>query len=445
MSIIIIYSTDENSTPYQIMRNAIDNGDIIDILQLSEKFYDELKECLEEEDEYEDEIICPKESIVQLMSNRFQSCSEESMTMKMILEKVGFDSQFAEDFANHIEADPLDMTLWDWIHHFVFSTLDHLWMKKYSDGPEDESNENINTTNSTDSAIQQKKGFKVLNMFQSLQSDDFFPELLLNILAKEVGNQTSDKMEFWFHGTSPKCANDIMTNGITLKNGKAKANYSNECGFYLTDNLNLAIRFASKKFCISTKKKKAEFEEIAVVVFALEKEKHEHYFPKTNDKGEETGIDLRPTAEELKNGKLKEAKDKRLRNIVIHFSEGEANRKEVTLEKNGLQPRENGYKYEKKLKFIVGPYTDFQGIPWNNKKKENVQIYLDQTQLCLKSEEITDEFEELKNPIVLSLKMPKGFPEMIKASKKKFSRELFLDYIQESKYRLIDTNLRCIR
>ena len=137
---VLIYSTDVTATPYQIVKNSISSGKIKDILQLKQEFYEELNECLEEEEEFEDETSWPEEIILQLISNRFQSCSEESMKMNEILEKVGFDSQFAEDFANHIEADPLDMSLWDWIHHFVVSTLDHLWMK-CSFGPSDGSSQ----------------------------------------------------------------------------------------------------------------------------------------------------------------------------------------------------------------------------------------------------------------------------------------------------------------
>jgi len=120
---------DENTTPYLIIRKSISTGTIKDTLNLTQEFYEDLKTCLEEEEEYEDEPSSPKEVILQLMSNRFESCSEESMEMNEILENVGFNSMFAENYANHIEADPLDMSLWGWINHFVVYSLDMMWMK----------------------------------------------------------------------------------------------------------------------------------------------------------------------------------------------------------------------------------------------------------------------------------------------------------------------------
>jgi len=117
--------SDSVKTPYQIVRNAITTGDIKDILELTQEFYEELKTVLEDEEEYEDEPSTPKEIIIQLMSDRFESCSN-TMEMNEILKKVGYDSPFAEDYANHIEADPLDMSLWEWIEHFVVLSLDRL-------------------------------------------------------------------------------------------------------------------------------------------------------------------------------------------------------------------------------------------------------------------------------------------------------------------------------
>jgi hypothetical protein len=196
MPIILIYSTDENSTPYQIMRNAINNGDIIDILELSRKFYDELKECFEEEDEYEDEIICPKELIAQMMFNRFKSCSEESIQMNEILETVGFNSQFAEDFASHIEDDPLDMSLWDWIHHLVVSTLDHLVKKclpwKFDSYLEVERSYEVEKNTA--------KNFMKKDISAFLNGN--FPKNIKYILAEEIGHQTFENLEFWFHATN---------------------------------------------------------------------------------------------------------------------------------------------------------------------------------------------------------------------------------------------------
>ncbi len=305
------YSTDENATPYQIVRNSISSGKIKDILQLKQEFFDELKECFEEEEEYEDEPSSPEEIILQLMSNSFWSCSEESMQMNEILEKVGFDSQFAEDFANHIEADPLDMCLWDWIHHFVVSTLDHLWMK-CSDGKTYGSKQTVAGSSSAHSTSQQNKDSAKRDIGKYL-NDKNFPNNLLDSIKREDYKQNSDGIEFWFHGTSPTYANAITTYGIKLDKGKKEANYSNNDGFYLTDDLDLAMRSAFQKYCIPTRKNKGKtVEEIAVIVFQVKTEDIEDY----------ERIDKRPTLEELKKNKLEAKKEECLRKIVHFFSHG---------------------------------------------------------------------------------------------------------------------------
>jgi hypothetical protein len=301
------FLTDENASTYQI----ISSGKIIDILQLKHGFYAELQQCLQEE-ELEDEPSWPEEILLQLMSNRFESCSKESMQVNEILEKVGFVSQFAEDFANHIKADPLDMTLWDWIHHFVVSTLDHLAMKRI-DWPTDRSY--VTIERSYEGLMTDKN--KDFTKKDFLNGD--FPKNILKILAAEVGKTALDQMEFWFHGTSPECADDIVSEGIRLGVGKLNANFSHKDGFYLTDDLDLALRSAFQKYCIPKLLiDRKTLEEICVIVFAFPKA--ENYLLAINEHNEEIGIDLRPTPEELASNKLQNSKEERLRRIVYFFS-----------------------------------------------------------------------------------------------------------------------------
>ncbi len=396
------------------MRNSIRSGKIKDILQLKEGFYEELKEGLEEEEEFEDEPSSPKEIILQLMSNRFESCSEESMTMFEILENVGFDSQFAEDYANHIEADPLDMSRWDWIHHFVVSSLDHLLMKCLN-GKADGTKQTVAGNSSGDSLSQQNKDSTSRDIGKYL-NDENFPKNLLDYIKREDYKPNSDIIEFWYHGTSTEYAREITTYGIELDKGKENANYSHKYGFYLTDNLNLAMRSAFQKYCLPNFNNKGKtVEEIAIIMFPFESRSTEN-FPR---------IDLRPTEAELANEKLESKNENRLRNIVHFFSEGAKMKKKLRMSETERNEWQREFKdfsgleddYKKKIHFIVGPYTSFEGMG-HKREKENIQIPdLNLVQLCLRKTEIKEKFEEIMNPKWLLLKIPRGYSEVIKQNK----------------------------
>jgi hypothetical protein len=398
-------ANEEEDTPYLIIRKSIENGEIIDILRLKQCFYETLKECFEEE-EKEGETVSAKEVILQMMSNRFQSCSEESMTMKMILETVGFDSQFAEDFSNHIEADPLDMSLWDWIHSFVVSTMDRLWMK-CSGWPKDETYITVERRYIGYGLDARNKDFRKKDISDFLE--DGFEENLLKILVEEIKERTSEDFEFWYHGTCPEYANAIIWRGIKLTQGKEYGNYSHSDGFYLTADLDFAMQAAFKKYCIPNfKNNKSTVEEVAVVVFAFEKKEIEHLFPLaglSEQRETEIGIDLRLA--EGDSAELKSQKDNRVRKIVHFFSHGAKPEPDATFkQKNGLEPS-----YVDFLQFIVGPYTRNQGA---EKKEDDIQIDWELTQLCLRLETIRKKFEEFMNPAWLSLPIPKDYNAIIK-------------------------------
>jgi hypothetical protein len=396
------------------VRNSISSGKIKDILQLKQEFYEELKQFLQEA-ELEDEPSSPKEIIIHLMSNRFQYCSGESMQMIEILEKVGFDSQFAEDFANHIEADPLDMSLWDWIDHFVVSTLDHLWMKCAE--WEDRKPREITTRYEGKGARQKTFMKKDISEFLEDSSETD----ILKALAEEVGGKNLENIEFWYHGTSPEHADAIITHGITLTQ---LGSFSNSDGFYLTDDLNFALSAAFQKYCVPKfRNDHSTCQEITVVVFAFEKERNKELFPLTmlklddpERKEIEIGIDLRRKEGDSKD--LEKEKEERLRKIVHFFSHGAKPELDATFKlNNGLEPS-----YRDFIQFIVGPYTRNKGA---EKKKEDIQIDWELTQLCLRKEEIKAKFEEIMNPIWLSLPIPKGYSDVIaKNRQEKIQREI---------------------
>ncbi len=358
--IIEFTANEEDENPSEIIRKSIENAEIIDILQLKQSFYETLKGCLEEEEE-EGETVSAKEVILQLMSNRFQSCSQESMKVEDILKEVGFNDEFSEDFSNRIEADPLDLSLWDWIRCFVVSTLDRLWMKGI-DWPKDKS---VTFGRLYEGYGTEMKDKDFTRKDVSEPQEENSKENLLKILGEEIKAESLKSLEFWFHGTIPEYAENILLEGIKPHKGKAFGNYSHEDGFYLTDDLEFAWRAAFKRYCHKKdpKQKGKKYDEIAVVVFAFDREKDNILFPipltevsTTNNEAIECGIDLRPTKAELDKEELESSKKELLKNIVYHFSRGAPMRPVPNKAVNGLQRH-----YKETLRFIVGPFTNFAG------------------------------------------------------------------------------------
>ncbi len=377
--IIYIYLTDETTTPYEIIKDLISSGKIIDILQLSLEFYEKLKKCLEEEEEFEDEPCSLKEILLQQMYYKFKFCSENHMTNRMVLETVGFDSQFAKDFSIHIEDDPLDMSLWDWIRHFVVSTLDRLLIKCLhwpTDGKPLSVVRHYGSLGD-ESPSERRKEFKRIDN-SDLKGD--FPDNLLLKLAEEI-EEHEKSVRFWFHGTCQEFADDIITNGIDLDKGKEFGNYSHKDGFYLTDDLGLAIRAAHKKYCIPNKKNKYITKDMIVIIVFTYVEESKANPLKTRI---QSAIDLTARSQE-----------ERLKKIVHYFSGGTKPRSETNVKEHGL-----GFDYKKKVQYIIGPYTYFRE---DKREAKDVKINWKLKQLCLRREEIKDDFELLLNPISLKL------------------------------------------
>ncbi|KAK2548679.1 hypothetical protein P5673_031122 [Acropora cervicornis] len=116
-----------------------------------------------------------------------------------------------------------------------------------------------------------------------------FKKILLNELKL-----CNDKgFNFFYHGTGHNCAENIILDGIYLKFGRKKAEFSDGDGFYVTNSVSAGKEWADKKFCESNNHS-------AVLVFRVSRVElrgHE------NSKGLDlTGVEKR---EEWKNFELK--------------------------------------------------------------------------------------------------------------------------------------------
>ena len=56
------------------------------------------------------------------------------------------------------------------------------------------------------------------------------------------------QFEFWYHGTNSSAANNIAEVGIQLERGLAGKDFSDGCGFYLSDQVKPACRWSMKRF-----------------------------------------------------------------------------------------------------------------------------------------------------------------------------------------------------
>ena len=187
-------------------------------------------------------------------------------------------------------------------------------------------------------------------------------------------NDQVEKTLFWYHGTNQKNADEIIANGIDLMKTKGNGNYSRGHGFYLTENLSLAIYFAFKKFplpggnCPNT---------IAIVVFTFEEKEDPIAIYK------QLGIDLRIKTE---------PNEDRLRKIVTYFSNG-ADPTVPNMKDHGLDPNYADHiEPRKMMQFICGPYSSFEGHGGKRTYK-NVVIQWGYNQLCLSAEPIKQDFE----------------------------------------------------
>lgn len=192
------------------------------------------------------------------------------------------------------------------------------------------------------------------------KSSDDVDGLVLAALSKNAGPKTDGK-KHWFHITSLRSAQSILSNGIVLQRGKARANFSNEDGFYLSDK----VAESTRRLC---RHKYNHNEYLACFVFSFDDD--DAYplkiFP---------GFNLTDKSQE-----------ERLRKISSYFRNVDFPCDETNLERDGLDPD-----YRQTLEFIEGPLCSFKRKNW---RPSDVIIDRSLTQLCIRGQRIKNVFEQ---------------------------------------------------
>ena len=360
----------------QTISRLIESGEIANLLQLNRDFCQKLKQTWHNQDT--NQMIFPAQIILDLMSQEcgalptnLKSTIWGPATLFKILISTGFCCLFAYEFSKHILSDWLDMSLWEWIEHFITSSLDRIISRGIQ-----WSQEGINTLVKTQYSANERQ--KVTQNFKKIDTLKILKSSIENMSVGLSQNQDNDIVEtskFWFHGTSSKNADNIIQNGINLRHNKERGNFSNGDGFYLTDNLSLAIYFAYKKFCLPS----SACTEIVIVVFSYKNDPDNENLLK---KYEPLGIDLRVRTD---------ANEDRLRKIVAYFSNGAE--EVANMADHGLDPLYNHYiTPDKMIQFIAGPFASFIG-QGRKRSVDTVQINWGYDQLCLRAEPIKHDFE----------------------------------------------------
>ncbi|CAB4030870.1 uncharacterized protein LOC111086092, partial [Paramuricea clavata] len=149
----------------------------------------------------------------------------------------------------------------------------------------------------------------------------------------------SPKENFYFHGTDHKSAQNILENGINLREGQKGCDFSHGCGFYVADKFECALEYAMKS------------KAAAVVLFNL------------NDDCLKKGLDLSDPE-----------RHQDLQSVREYFQSGEPRNHRLS---------KKLYKNVKNCNYIIGPISR-DGISRNN-TWEDVQ------QICVRNQKMADE------------------------------------------------------
>ena len=160
------------------------------------------------------------------------------MSIEESLQHLGFTKYRARYLANHIQKNPLSdhQTILYWASQYVNSFNNSIiFCLKNSQENGTTAHLTIKTDpRGTDEPVE-----------ISVEHVDEYEEN--NELVNFYNEQSSDKLAettYWFHGTSKEAAHNIARQGINLRRGKERGDFSDGEGFYLTSNFYFAQNWA---------------------------------------------------------------------------------------------------------------------------------------------------------------------------------------------------------
>jgi hypothetical protein len=357
---------------FKSVESMFQSGKLQSLLGLNNSFFQEIQSQTNEEALGDESSI--QEIVLQLLRKRLENVNQ-SGDPKVLLEKIGFEEGKAKSLTEYIDRNPLDLSLWDWIEHFVNETI----IAFSQELPGWATNQGHQMTFSTDYENKESVEKTLIPLHFKYLGSKRRQDELLKKLAEERGEKV-ESLKFWYHATSCQNAENLFRRGIMLSEGKAKANYSHRDGFYLTDSFEDAAEFARKKFSLN-------HDRIAILVFSYSTKPREGNLLESYEQDEFINLLAAKTDATVM---------KRLKDVIYFFANG-APSNNPTEQEFGLDRH-----YKQKIQYIIGPYTNFE-TRGSQRTREHINIEFSMTQLCLRHQSIKSRFEEALHmtPIVI--------------------------------------------
>jgi hypothetical protein len=217
--------------------------------------------------------------------------------------------------------------------------------------------------------VRRPKVTKPIKCF-NLDDDENLEENLKTFFTEsENGAEKPEDFQYWYHGTNNKSASNILATGINNGKGSAKKDFSNESGFYLSDDYKAGANWAGERSKLLGSCR-------AVLQYKVKKDFWKQHA---------TGLEL-STANKTELAKW--------RNVIRFFRSEEQDIRD-----------ENLIKKLDKVPFIKGPMST-DGFWEDNERNNDWPVIKDVawSQLCLCQQEVSTKFNTYLDKVVFILK-----------------------------------------
>ncbi len=219
--------------------------------------------------------------------------------------------------------------------------------------------------------VRRPKVTKPINCFNLNDDENLEENLKIIFTESENGAEKPEDFQYWYHGTNNKSASNILATGINNGKGSAKKDFSNESGFYLSDDYKAGADWAVGRSKMMNSCR-------AVLQYKVKKDFWTQHA---------TGLELSVS------NKTELAK---WRNVIRFFRSEEQD----IGDKNLIKKLD-------KVPFIRGPMST-DGFWEDNKKNDDWPVIKDVawSQLCLCQQEVSSKFNTYLDKVVFIIKPP---------------------------------------